>query len=654
MSTKTTVPFNYDELYASVMQRFKDEGYDIQEGSNTMQIASAMAYLVSMLNVNTAVNINETLLTLARKRKSVLQDSRVLGYEPGNKISYQYNLTLKFTPEKDENNNFKPTSFTVPKYAMFTSGSKKYYYFGDIIRLRDIIEVTEINILVKEGNLLKSETTPELSFNIGVTTDSTGTKVQNYLDIPFTDVEDDGIDCFLTFTDSITGLITKELWSKFDKFQIDSDTILNKQFYRLNIIEYDFPRIYLKLPHTGKDLNVGTKIDLNILITSGVNGEMTSIPTTSDVVCEIIDFKLKLQGTSEETIDSIKYNAPLFYNSANRAVTKNDYISICNRLTSINKTFVWDGNDEFPQKAGIVWFSFLPQTNVREFSSDAFKSLYKLNNPFDKINWFLEDSEISGSSESVFTKLNKFKIPTLSLLHRHPVYMDFFLTVEILKYDITKSESKQNNIVFDIINSYFNTPNDKTSLENFESEFFLSNLIKRIDNELSDITGVNITVKNKIQFNTKYIVNELFDNNIKTKKILIPLGLPYSDLLTSKGYIRKDKFPNIDTDKFLNNKDIRVDFDAISGIQFSKDIEIIEADINLCETIVVNNIEETLINKIGTYRLQRDNLITLEFNIGEVLKEELIDSCVLNVSYENNNIKFTKNCLPRLNTVDFI
>jgi hypothetical protein len=82
---KPTIPFNYDDLYSSVQQKFVDKGYDIQEGSNTMQIASVMAYLVSMLNTNTAININETLLTLARKRNTVLHDSRILGYEPGNK-----------------------------------------------------------------------------------------------------------------------------------------------------------------------------------------------------------------------------------------------------------------------------------------------------------------------------------------------------------------------------------------------------------------------------------------------------------------------------------------------------------------------------------------------------------------------------------------
>ena len=145
MAIKQTIPFNYDEIYTAVQDKFVAKGYDIQEGSNTMQLVSAMSYLVSMLNANTAININETLLTLARKRNNILQDSRILGYEPGNKVSYQYKLSLLFTPNKDENDNFIATSFSIPKYTVFTANSKNYYYMGDLIRIQNIIENNTIS-----------------------------------------------------------------------------------------------------------------------------------------------------------------------------------------------------------------------------------------------------------------------------------------------------------------------------------------------------------------------------------------------------------------------------------------------------------------------------------------------------------------------------
>lgn len=654
MATKETVPFDYNDLYTSVQQRFVDKGYDIQEGSNTMQIASAMAYLVSMLNTNTAININETLLTLARKRNTVLHDSRILGYEPGNKASYQYYITLRFVPLKDINDNYIPTSYDIPKYTKFTANSKNYYYYGDLIRIKDIIEPYELTVVVKEGNLIKSSDKPDLKLTIGSTSENGQFKVQYYVDIPYSDVEDDGVDCFLTYYDENAKLITKELWTKFDRFQIDIDTILDKQFYRLNIIEYNFPRIYLKLPNTGNDLKIGTIVEMNVLITSGVDGEMLELPKTDEITCEVINYKLKLQGTNEETIDSIKYNAPLFYNSANRAVTKNDYISICNRLTSIDKTYVWDGNDEYPQKAGFIWFSFIPQTRDRVFNSDMFRSLYRLNEPNDIVNWYMEESEITGSNESIFKKLESYKIPTITLLHRHPIYMDFFLTVEILKYDITTSESKQNAEVFKIIDEYFFKPDTYNTLENFETEFFKSNLIKRIDMELADITGVNISLKTSIKLNEKYFVREIFDNILKPVKILIPLGLPFVHMYSQYGKLIETNLPQIDTDDFINNKRIEVDFSQIPNNSIN--MEIVELDVNLFSLSYVNDIRvKTLIAKIGTYRVHFENLIILDLDIDDTnFTEEDAKTATINITYKDDNIKFAKNCLPRLNTVDFI
>ena len=654
MATKETIPFNYDDLYSAVQQKFVDKGYDIQEGSNTMQIASAMAYLVSMLNTNTAININETLLTLARKRNTVLHDSRILGYEPGNKVSYQYYLTLRFEPLKDQNDNYIPTSFDIPKYTKFTANSKNYYYYGDLIRIKDIIEPYEVTIIVKEGTLLKSENAPDLKITIGSISENGTSKTQYYVDIPYSDVEDDGIDCFLTYYDDNANLISKELWSKFERFQIDIDTILDKQFYRLNVIEYNFPRVYLKLPNTGKDLKVGTIVEMNVLITSGVDGEMLELPKTDEITCEVINYKLKLQGTNEETIDSIKYNAPLFYNSANRAVTKNDYISICNRLTSIDKTYVWDGNDEYPQKAGFIWFSFIPQTRDRVFNSDMFRSLYRLNEPNDIVNWYMEESEITGSNESIFKKLESYKIPTITLLHRHPIYMDFFLTVEILKYDITTSESKQNAEVFKIIDEYFFKPDTYNTLENFETEFFKSNLIKRIDMELADITGVNISLKTSIKLNEKYFVREIFDNILKPVKILIPLGLPFVNMYSQYGKLIATNLPQIDTDDFINNKRIEVDFSQIPNNSIN--MEIVELDVNLFSLSYVNDIRvKTFIAKIGTYRVHFENLIILDLDIDDTnFTEEDAKTATINITYKDDNIKFAKNCLPRLNTVDFI
>lgn len=620
MAIKQTIPFNFDDLYSKVQAKFIEKGYDYQEGSNTSQLITAMSYLISMLNANTAVNINENILTLARKRNNILQDARLLGYEPGNKVSFQYELELTL-PAGD---------FILPKYTEFIANTKKYYYFGELITLVGVTEGYKLNIIVKEGTLIKSTEDNALSIIIDEFTENGITKNQYYVDVPYTSVEDDGIEAFLTYYDDNGVLFNKEQWKKIETFTVDSDTILSKQFYRLNLIGYDTPRVYFKLPNTGDDLRLGTKIEMNILQSSGSSGVMTELPTTT-LSAEVTAYNLKIQGTEEEEIQSIKQNAPLFWNSANRAVTKNDYKSICERLTLIDKSFIWDGNNEYPKVPGKIWFSFIPGTYTRLFLQDAFKTVFELDLLDDSANWFLEDAEIL----EIFDYLEAYKIPTLELLHRHPILLDFEFDIEILKYDITTSESSQNEIIFNIIDDYFSS-NILHKLEDFETEFFRSNLIKRIDTQITDITGVNVTLQNSVTLYNKYIINE--DLN---KKIIIPLGLPYENYYTNIGNLIPANMPSIDTIEFIDLKNLTVDWSTLIGSESQEEI----VDLNiLLDTDIV-----------GKYRIFNNKYILVEIYIDDIIITDAnINQKVLNIKYKTDNIQIQKNTIPRLKRVNFI
>ena len=618
---KETVPFSFDDIYTKTAAKFVENGYDIQEGSNTMQLVTAMSYLVSMLNTNIAVNINEMLLTLARKRNNILQDARLLGYEPGNKISYQYTLELTL-PGGD---------FILPKYSEFISGDKKYYYFGNIITIPNAPAGYKLNIEVKEGELTRSFDNPELSITIENFIENGIERPQYYVDIPFTNVEDEGIEAILTYYDENGILFNKEQWTKIKTFTVDSDTILNKQFYRLNNIDYNTPRIFFKLPNTGDDLRLGTKIELNVLKSSGSSGAITDTPTCN-LGCEVSNYILRVQGTEEETNESIKVNAPLFWNSANRAVTKSDYRSICERLTLINRMQIWDGNKETPKIPGKIWFSFLPETYTRKFQRNVFKTMFELDLLSDETNWFLEPFEI----QSVFEYLDVYKIPTLELIHRQPTFLDFEFNIEILKYDITLSESDQNELIFNIIDNFFN--NSINKVEDFDSEFFKSNLIKRIDTQVTDITGLNLSMRTFITLYNRNIINEV---DLGSKRFSFALGLPYENYYDEvSGDLIVSIMPNIDTPEFIDGKNLTVDWAGLSGAEAFSDLVIVD--------ILLDS------DKIGEYKIYRDNQIIIEIFVDDtIITEENINQKILNVEYVTGNIQMSKNTLPRLRKISF-
>lgn len=570
--TTETIPFNFDELYNGIKDKFDEKGYDTAEGSNTSQLITAMAYLTSMLNMNTAVNINETLLPIATKRKAILQDARVLGYETSHIQSYQYKIRLTFT-EGDH---------VIPKYSKFSTGGKDYYYTGPRIDVNGVNLGHTIDISVKEGTIHTFNDNPETLRTVTstVTNGSGIPEDQYYVDIPYVDVESSGIEVFVTYYDQLGNLIVQEEWEKSQQFMIDADSILERAYIRIDDIDFNTPRIYFKLAGVGQGLRAGSIVEMNVLTSSGTSGEIADIETailTHDIndpgiaVQEVVE--LEVQGADEETTESIKLNAPMFHNSANRAVTKNDYNAICNKHPAVNTSMVWGGDDEFPKVPGHVWFSFLPSTNVRTFVNDEFKNTFTLSNPRALQNWFIEDEEIRSSvyidgvnqNPGVWDILGDYKIPTIVFQNRHPLFLDFNYDVNILKYNIKTSKADINEEVFNVIDNFFTGTNDTIKTENFEVEYFHSNLEKRIDANITDLSGFNNELDTTLMITSKNISKE--NSNLEYNELYIPLHIPFEPYFDNNGELITSVLPSIDTIDFIaeNNIEIYTDWSGVTG-----------------------------------------------------------------------------------------
>jgi len=543
-----TVPFNFDDLYAALQNKFEEKGYDIAEGSNTSQLITSMAYLTSMLNVNTAVNINETLLPLATRRANVLQSARVLGYEPSQKISYVYSIELEMLGG----------DFYLPRWAEFKAGDKTYYYVGETIN-NVYNPGDKLTIRIKEGTFTSYSSDPSLTTIITAKDDGNPSE---YVDIPFTNIEENGIEIFTRYVNS-AGAVINSLWTKSETFSLDKDMDLYslKQFLRIENIDYGTPRIYFRIGEVGKTLPIGTQVNANILQTSGTAGVIgigTSVTCESLLNATIVPDSTKLitQGADVESIASIKNNAPLFHNAANRAVTKSDYVSIAGRHQSVASVSAWDANDDYYKIPGEIWFSFTPNTLERSFLSDSFKTKWQLDKPYDLTNWYLEDDLIKRSdetqSEGVFDYVKKYSVQGLGFTHRHPLYFDFDVDVKISKYNLITPRETVNQELFDIINNYFLGINEERVLESFDSEYFESSLLKRIAlaENIDDISGITLNVKNSITFTSKHFNKEnysIYDTKYNVKHCYIPLAMPYLSIYNADGSLNIENLPKLDT-----------------------------------------------------------------------------------------------------------
>ena len=695
--TVETVPYSFDDLYKESKALFNDSGFDVSEGSNTAQLSAVMSYLVSTLNTNTAMNINETLLPYATKRKNVLQDARVLGYEAQHVISYQYRLTIRLSYDL-----IGYGKITIPKYSKFTNANHTYVFLTNVndistttangiivdtgnFKVKDVIyspkeltfefdtntgyiktaktktglyvdnlkevnklfqENRDISFTVKEGEIVDYNLDPSaLEVTVGSVTVNGNTYTRNYIDIPYTNVENDGIDCYVSYYDDYGNYQEKIPYTRTDDFFFEKDAnttnMVKHKFIRIDDIEMGTPRIYFKYAGLGKGVPFGSVVQLCILQSDGEDGKMQNLASSKNVFslpnynfmysraqtdaekqiadnttpqteelnvitgitlptitsgnensnfyindifasAKVLNCELLTSGTSEESTNSVIVNAPKVYNSANRLVTCLDYKYACNRSSFVLDSAVWGGEDEFPKAPGHIWFSFLPnKISERGFTSDENKTEYIRNNSELVYNYaegesvyqhqmrqeyyqrnYLLNTEIKSynafinENGTIVRKyggvwgdlVNKY-VPSLTFHHRHPIYMNFNYNIHILKYNIKETTESVHESLFNALDACF-YGDDSLNLENYETEYFHTNIVKRLDYLLSDLCGFTSDLETQLVLNEKTLCTENWKSEYKD--IYIPLCVPYEKYYTDEGFLDTSRLPNIDTKNFIN------------------------------------------------------------------------------------------------------
>jgi hypothetical protein len=255
LESGSTIPYDQREIEAVMRKILYENGISdvLYEGSNISQLTSVVSYVIGSLNVNTAINIQETLLPLATKRMNALFGARQLGYEPYAKKGFKYKLTLTQLMDQSKTDangevdytDTTPVQINLLQNTAFVSGNKTYYYKGptidgffnfsnfDIQYKNDSSIFPDPSIFYKEievteGTLNRYQDDPTLQFVVRDYPDEDGYNKpkQDYL-IPYHDVEDDGLQVFVETIDyaqpPLNGVrdITRIERKKSDTFLID-------------------------------------------------------------------------------------------------------------------------------------------------------------------------------------------------------------------------------------------------------------------------------------------------------------------------------------------------------------------------------------------------------------------------------------------------
>ena len=459
-------------------------------------------------------------------------------------------------------------------------------------------------------------------------------------------------------------------------------------YARVQNIILGFPSIFFQMGGFGNPIRSGTLIEIDVLISSGVEGEAVGrfVIDQNQFVTgfEVFEYSLLQKGLSEESSESIKENAIVYHNTANRAVTKYDFTAITKRHAIVKEASAWGGEEELPKEKGHIWISGIPeaQTKTIKFHKNGDISTYRIElgepnrddieGPYPDYpnldNWMLTEdvfveSWITGEQEELIANLDSYKMMTTEVHYRHPLYVNFDIDCDIVKYDVTKNAETINKGVFTEMNNYF-----INYIEKFDSEYINSNLQRVLDRHLGFNSGIkyNIAVYGSLcremvdKFNLNLNTLETYECPVRTPRTVIKVSLEFPfegifDTSMAVSVLETDNLPRIDSPGFSGTNDLTVNYTSFNDEQVNINTNYMETDMLLGGEY------------FGTYAINRTtNSIDLTFEFADVGITSLDSVFGTDQSYADfkieyplsvdtsTNIPFTKNTIPRLRNVTFL
>ena len=461
------------KTYLKGQDKFKD--YDF-EGSNMSVLIDMLAYAGHIGGLNTNLAASEMFLDSAQLRKNVVSRAKDLGFTPASERASAAKIEIKLSNISNANGSI-PTEndMTLPRGHNFSTTfdgvSYNFVNASSVVPQRDNQDFKYSNVEIIQGQYI----TDSFVF------DNQIRNAKFVLSNPRIDRSR------LEVSVNSGGSVSKYSLST----EVSTITSSSRVFYAQEN-EEGFLEIYFGDDVLGKGLSDGDVINATYIAVDDIHADGAKLFSSVDNINgfanhTITTLETANGGAEKESIESIKFKATKFYTSQNRLVTLNDYkAKVQEYYPNADAVAVWGGEDNDPPEYGKVFMSLKPQNS--DYLSVAEKT-------------------------QVQNKLNQ-----LNMLTVRPVIVDAeivkILLTTVFKYneaDTTLSKGELETLVRNAIVGF-----DNSNLNNFDSIFRHSNLVKAIDETnvaiLSNVTNVRLQKRKQVKLNNSEGFNILFGN----------------------------------------------------------------------------------------------------------------------------------------------
>jgi len=491
-----TLKSNFKE-FLKTQSVLKDYNFD---GANMNVLLDVMSYNSYLNSFYLNMVASEMFLDSAQKYDSVVSHAKELNYLPRSAHSAAANVS--FTIQTTGIGK----KFTIPKGTRFfgtnANGSFSFVTQKPTIYTSSNGTFTVNNLQIKEGAYFRDSFVVDYDIedqkfvlsNQNIDVDSVTVQV----------IEDND------FTNPLDFLFAETL------FGLDK----NSKIYFLQGADNNKYEITFGDGYFGRKPKNGATIRVDYVITNGYDGngveefnitdDLGTVNGGTATIAEVVTLSVSNSGSDQETLSSVKFSAPRYFATQQRAVTSDDYTSLVlnNFGGEVADVVVYGGQDVEPKKYGRVLICIKPIDGT--IAPDYIKN--KIS------NYMLEYIALPNRIE---------------LTDPEYLYVSVETTIQYDPYVTDKTPEELETIVLNAIRDY-----SLENLEKFANDLRYSRLISDIDNSDVGITSNSTELRiikriaPKINFPTTFNID--LNNTIYYEGQTVDTGIPHTELyLTS-------------------------------------------------------------------------------------------------------------------------
>ena len=451
------------KTYLQGQSQFTD--YDF-EGSGLSVLLDILAYNTHYNAYYVNMVANEAFLDTALLRDSVVSHAKVLGYVPYSRKAPRANIN--FTVLSTSNTS---ATVTIPKGFRFLSNeidgiSYGFVTLGETIVTKSNTSFNFLNLPIYEGQLITYSYSYDQAIN-----------PKQIFAVP-----DEGVDTS-TITVSVQPSATNTASEVFTLASDATEATTTSPVFYLQENKSQKYDLYFGDDVIGKKITDGSIVSISYLITNGTaankaNNFVATATLADSLGNSLTNFTIDpvgeaAGGADRESVDEIKFGAPLQFTTQNRLVTYKDYESFIKKnYPAVDSVSVWGGEDETPPTYGRVYIALKP-----------------------KQNYYLSDVE----KQRIIDEIIKPKaVVTVQTIIRDPEYL-YLLISPTVTYDSKKTSLTADQLKTGIRNSILSYKT--TYLDKFDSKFILSKVQDAVDaTDSNSIIGSKVSVRVQKRF----------------------------------------------------------------------------------------------------------------------------------------------------------